>query len=85
MSGALRVEVISLKNAATRSRMWRKIEQDAKLRASIFGRVQRSKRLQVFMLRALANHSKLSQQFLEELVPAPRLRGKLFRLAGQKD
>jgi hypothetical protein len=65
--------------------MWRKIELDAKIRASIFDRVQRGKRLQVFMLRALADHSKLSQQFLEELVRDPRLPGRLFRLASQKD
>ena len=85
MSRVLRSEVISLKNAATRRRLWRKIERDAKLRASIFDRVQCHKRLQAFMLRGLADHSKLSQQFLEELIRDPRLLGKLFRLASQKD
>jgi hypothetical protein len=46
--------------------------------------VQRGKRLQVLLIRAMASHSKLRQQFLEELSRDPQFRARLFRLAGQK-
>ena len=79
-----RFPVVSLTSADTTEQIWRRFEEDTKVRKDVFARVAETPELQRELLQVLKEHPKIQQALIGELAKHLKFRRMLWRIAGNR-
>jgi hypothetical protein len=79
-----RFPVVSLTSADTTEQIWRRFDEDARVRKDVFARVAETPELQRELLQVLKQHPKIQQALISELAKHLKFRRMLWRIAGNR-